>query len=278
MTSRNEMMIINTDNVDHMLTLAENMAEKQLGEYMNDVSISLGKRNARYIHQSVVVLGKVGNSAGIALRQKVSEMYTTSAYRELELPIENDPSQKITFEYFSDWLHYAIGEAGINDTAASTLNTFVENIVDPVAKRLITHTDGTPFEVNEVLSLREGHTQRLASAARSIMKRDPDDYDKIGELLELAQDPETTAEDLSDIIRTNNLSTPRISPAECNTIQVGDKTIYTIVMEGLQQTKIDAGLSGRVEYRSRSIEDMNSFWLELGKDDMTKYMESLKNV
>lgn len=277
MMTSNEMTIINADSVDHMLTLAENMAERQLGDYMNDSSISVNTRNAMYIHQTCLVLGKVGNSAGMALRQKCSEMYTTVAYKELRIPIKDDPTQFISFEYFGDWLRYAISEAGVNDTAASALNTFIENVVDPVARRLVTHTDGTPFEVNEVLSLREGHTQRLASAAKTILKRDPDNYNSIGELLELAQDPETSADDLTDVIRSNNLSRPRIPMAECNTVEVADKIIYTIVMDNVQQSKIDAGLTGRVEYRSRSHNDMMDFWNGTVERKMNEYLNDIKD-
>lgn len=254
----------NIQDVDEMLTLSEDAVSANLSDYLDNTAISMGKRNARYIHESVLFLGRVGRSAAMALRQKCSEMYTTSAWKELAIPTD-DPSVFVTFDTYRDWLNYAAEESGISETATSALNTFVENVVDPVARRLIKHADGKEFELDEVLSLREGHTQRVATAARAILKNDPDDFKGVGEILELAQDPATTGEDLSLTMRTNGLSRQRVSNSECNVVQMGDKTIYTIVMETeAQGIKIDSKLNGSVDYRSRTTMDMEKFWKNAG--------------
>lgn len=257
-----ELMTLPVDDVDRMLTISEDMAERNLDTYINDNSIPIGKRNARLMHESCVILGKLGNSAGTAFRKQVSAMYTTGEWKELELDYPDDPTQKIHFEFFSDWLQYATKEAGISSSAASALNIFVENVVDPVAKRLVVHSDGNPFEVDEVLSLKEGHTQRVAYAAKNILKTNPEDYKGVADMLEFAQDPATTFEDLQENMKQRGMQQQRVPASQCNVYHVSDDvTIYTIVMETpAQQTKIDAGLRNRVEYRERYSNDMVKFW------------------
>lgn len=253
------MVLANNPETAEVMTLAEDMAEKLVP--MNDNSIPVDVRGAMWINETFLALARLGRTTAMALREKAAEMYLTKAYLLLKVPMDNDPSQFMTFPTFRDWLGYACERAKISDTTASTIVSFMDFMVDPVSKQLVHRTDGSTVELDDVLKMREGHTQKAASAARQTLLTDPENYDQVGKIIEIAEDPDIPLDDFNDYLKSSGVSRPRIPAVECNTVELADgKTIYLLVAESeAQSASLQVGLNRRVEYRTRTLEDMAMF-------------------
>lgn len=227
-----------------------------------DRSLSDDKQAAQEIHYKFVSAAKTGRAAATAVRDVAAEMWLTQSFLELELPYDNDPAQKITFDDYGAWLGYACDKAELSEATASTVKNFILNVVDPVAKQLVMnpHTK-EPYTVAEVLDLREGHTQRMASAARTALRNpnisDEEKYGMIADVIDLAQSSPNLDDYISDL-RDMGLAKRRSDPMSADISYVQDKVVVMIVAEEAKLPLINAILEGRFDMRMQTVDDMLS--------------------
>lgn len=233
-----------------------------------DQSADEHQRELQLTHYMFVEVAKLGKAAGLTLRDLAAEMYLTAGYKELALPYPTNPKEKIYFEYFENWLAFAVDAAGLSDTTTSTLKNFMLNVVDPVAKQLIANpATGLPYTVQEVLGLREQHTQKLASAARRVIKNDDltneDKYSAIAELIEMAADPTKTQSDYVDELAIRGLINRRIEPFAVFQARSNGKTVYMITVDEPREPVVNTALEGRSTIRQKTVDDLMSDLMSL---------------
>ena len=214
-------------------------------------------------HQRSIAAGRIGQEAAHILRSEVAQMYITEGWSNINVPYDNDPIEKIGFADFRAWLNYVVEKAGLSDSTGSTLATFMENVIDPVAKQLILKPGtSNPYTIDEVLGLREGHTQKTASAARRLLKdgekTDEEKFGLLGQVLEVASDPSVNIDDMTAMLRDYSLSTRRNDPIEVSKAKTGEKTVYMIVIDEDLEPLVNGALEGRSNMRSRSVDDLVS--------------------
>lgn len=225
-----------------------------------DPSIKGSKREARIIHERFVKAGKLGQGAAHALRKEATNMFLTNGFLELEVEYDNDPTQKLQFGDFHSWLNYAIEKTGLAvDTLSSTLNSLIENIIDPVSKSLVLNPDtDQPYSIEDILSLPEGNSQKIASGARALLRDDKRTDEQKREILSeiISVAKTSTTEDLVELLRGLNLSFKRTPDLEVSMAYVDDKIVYQIIVDDKQDTQVQLALRGRASLRTKSIDDL----------------------
>lgn len=239
---------------NEVLTLAGLAAEGHI-----DRTASLDQQLIQKLHYEFIETAKIGRKAAFVLRDIAAQMWLEKGFLELQIPYDDDPSQKLTFGDYSAWIGYAVEKAGLSDATASAIKNFILNVVDPVAKKLIINpATGTPFTVEEVLNLRENHTQKLASAARRALndpeKTDTEKYQTIGEMLDMAK--HLNEDDFIDELRSRSLSTRRNAPIEVTQAMAPKKIVYMIVIDEAQQGLMNMLLDGRTTLRTKTVDDL----------------------
>jgi hypothetical protein len=240
---------------NNVMALAAQLAGSRV-----DYQLNQDKQDAQMLHYTFVAAGQIGKGASMVVRNTAAKMWLDGAWKELELPYANDPNEKISFDDFGAWVGYAVEEAGLSDTTASTLKNFIVNILDPVAKQLIINpSTKEPYTVNEVLNLREKHTQKLASASRRILSNgdmnEGQQYETLGALIGLASDPTISGDDFIDKLREGSFSTRRNDPFIVRKANQSGKAIYMIVIDETKEPLVATALEGRVDWRSSTVDD-----------------------
>jgi len=243
-------------STNDVLALASLAAEQSI-----DRTTTMDQQLIQALHYQFIEAAKIGRKAAFILRDLAAQMWLTKGFLELQVPYDNDPTQKLTFGDYSAWIGYAVEKSGLSEATASALKNFILNVVDPVAKKLILNpATGQPFTVEEVLDLRENHTQKLASAARRALndpdKTDDEKYQTIGEMLEMAKT--LNVEDFVDELRARSLSARRNAPIEVKQALAPKKIVYMIVIDEDQQAIMNMLLDGRTTLRTKTVDDLMS--------------------
>lgn len=224
-------------------------------------NLTAEQQEAQENHYSFVKVAELGKNAGLALRIVAAKMWITQGYKELQVPYPNDPTQTLSFDDFESWIGFAVEQAGLGEGTNSALKTFIVNVIDPVAKRVI-HNPEThqPYTVDEVLSLREAHTQKLGVAAKRTLKNpdltDDEKYDQIAQLIEIAARPNIDQHDFVDELRERSLSNRRNEPFEVKIARVNGKTVYQIIVPELKEPMVNTTLDGRSRYSDVLVDDL----------------------
>ncbi len=226
-----------------------------------DTSATPAQQEAQEAHYIFVEIAKLGKQAGLALRDVAANMWLTQGFRELRVPYPTDETLTMEFDDFESWISYAVEQAGLSDTTTSTLKNFIINVVDPVAKQLILNpTTGVPFQLSEVLGLREAHTQKLASAARRTLANGEMTADEklktIGDLLQIAADPTITQDDFILELRNRSLSNRRNEPFEAKIAHANGKTAILILVDESKEMIVNTALEGRSLVSQRTVDDL----------------------
>jgi hypothetical protein len=211
-----------------------------------------GKSNAEADHLATIELAKEVKTSTFALRAQIVTVYIEETYRELRLPFQNDPNEKIVFDDFAAWFSYICEETELPASTQSSLKNFMVRLVDPVNKGLLTHS------VDDLLALPEGNMQRAAQAAGAIMRDAPlsEALPKLDDLIEQAGS--LSRVEFEDYLHEEGHTNTRQLPIDIKRVLLEDGTYLYFIhpMNEKEDAFIRLGLDKRVSYHSVELYDV----------------------
>lgn len=224
----------------------------------------IGMTPAENRHNTFVKAVQIRELATGYIRRLAAEIYLDKTYRDLRFTDEAT-GEVWTFDTFEEWLEYAAYESNMGDSTKSAIKVFTEYVVDPVSKGLVVDPNGNPYTIDDVVDMREGHAQKLASAARGVL-RDPskDDTSKIAQLSEfvqMAKDESVLIGEFVDALRQAGASTQRNAPLTIVKSFVNEKAVYMIIVDEKDSILAESRMNG--EYKMMAIGDVVSTLMDI---------------
>jgi hypothetical protein len=209
---------------------------------------------AMRLHYQFQYVSKVIKHGSRALRDIAAEMYLSGAWAHVVIEIGESTLQ---FSSFPEWLRYATQESEMSSATESYINNYICFVLDPVAKGMITRPSGEPVEVEDVQSLNENYTMTLGVAARKTFMSSNPDLGNIGKLIEAAEDPTITRDDLHEIARDLGLKSRQIPRANAQIVELADRTVFIVTTAmDKQKSQVTSALDRYVEWHSAELEDV----------------------